>query len=398
MGSFGSVYRAIIRGALGFEQEVAIKVLDAVRAAQDPANVAALAAEARILSRVQHPNVVQARHFRKISDDALGDTWILVMELVRGQTLRRLLRHDRTQLEPLPISAPLLEMSEIADGLHFAHRLRDADGHTVGLVHRDLKPANISITNEGRVKILDFGIAWAKRRLGSATGGGITKGTPLYMSPEQLHGEPLDGRSDLYALGAIAFEFLTGAEYVRLDHHPGSSPLEAALNARFEVREPELRWALSHRYGLGDRTEPVEKLVTLVGDLLARFPEHRPQEGGEVFDRLEEMWELHRPSAGRGALRGWVEQRNALDREASAAGEVPEDADTDPRARPQISATVLLHQGTVAEGGLDYDDDDPSISALSLSAVEPVAIPARPTDPDRPTGDDDDEARKWWKW
>ncbi len=337
---------------------------------------------------MQHPNVVQARHFRRISDEALGETWFLVMELVRGHTLRRLLHHDRTQLEPLPISVPLLVMSEIADGLHFAHRLTDAAGNPVGLVHRDLKPANISVTNEGRVKILDFGIAWAKRRLGSATGGGITKGTPLYMSPEQLHGEPLDGRSDLYALGAIAFEFLTGSAYVKLDVVQGGSPLEAALKASFAPREPELRWALSKRYGLEESARPTEKLVGLIQSLLAKYPDERPQEGGEVFDRLEGLRELHRPSGGRGALRQWVEKRNELDREAAEMGELPEDAETEQPPRPQVSATVLLSRGSLAE-----DDPEGSIEGISLEAVEPVV----PED-DQANKTTDRDSRKWWKF
>ena len=349
---------------------MAVKVLDPVKAAQDPGSVAGLANEARILSRVQHPNIVQARHFRRISDVALGDTWILVMELVRGQSLRRVLRHDRNKLEPLPISAPLLVMSEIADGLHFAHRLRDAEGHHVGLVHRDLKPANISVTTEGRVKILDFGIAWAKRRLGTATGGGITKGTPLYMSPEQLHGERLDGRSDLYALGAITFEFLTGAEYVRVEEGLDGSPLDAAMKVDFVDREPELVWALKHRYGLGDGKAKT-KLVALLRALLARNPSDRPRTGGEVFDALEGLWELHRPSAGRGALRKWVESRAALDQGSLD----PETAATAPTsdipARPKVTETLLLSRGTVAE---DDDDADSSLDALSLSAVEPVEV------------------------
>ncbi|MCO4768412.1 MAG: serine/threonine protein kinase [Deltaproteobacteria bacterium] len=396
-GSFGSVYRAIIRGDLGFSQEVAVKVLDAVKAAQDPASVAGMANEARILSRVQHPNVVQARHFRAISDDALGDTWILVMELVRGQTLRRLLRHDRTRLDPLPISAPLLAISEIADGLHFAHRLVDSAGNHVGLVHRDLKPANIVVTVEGRVKILDFGIAWAKRRLGNETDGGITKGTPLYMSPEQLHGEPLDGRSDLYALGAIAFEFLTGAPFVRVEEGNGVSPLDAALKARFEPREPELRWALARRYELEDKGRPMEKLVSLMSSLLAQYPDKRPQEGGEVFDRLEGLWELHRPSHGRGALRQWVETRTARDRDLESTGEQASDASLEPAGRPQVSETVILSRGTVAE-----DDGDTSIDAISMSAVEPVAVPEPRREGDGPhelgPGEDSGESKKWWKW
>lgn len=343
VGSLGAVYRAVIYGALGFEQEVAIKVLDSVRATQEPDDVTALANEARILSQVQHPNIVQARHFRRISDEALGDTWILVLELVRGQSLRRLMRWDRDTPQPLPIEAPLQFMSEAADGLHFAHRLQDEAGRHVGLVHRDLKPANIHVTNEGRVKILDFGIAWAKRRLGRDTGSGLTKGTPLYMSPEQLRAENLDGRSDLYALGTIAYQFLTGQSYVRLHGGwPDRSPLEAALQTRFAHREAVLRAALERRYGLRPETAPVRELIALMRDLLAHDPEDRPAEGGEVFDRLEDLVALHRPSRGRGQLRRWVEWRNQQDADARWRGEVPVDLRQEKQAPRQISTTVVL--------------------------------------------------------
>lgn len=331
-GSFGHVYRAVLRGALGFEQEVAIKALDSIRARLDPDLVASLANEARILSRVQHPNVVQVRHFVAVDDEALGDTWILVMELVRGQSLRTLTRWDRESDRPLPLQAPLQILSEIADGLHFAHRLTDGKGARVGLVHRDLKPDNIHVTNEGRIKILDFGIAWAKRRLGARTGGGLTKGTPLYMSPEQLRGDPLDGRSDLYALGVIGFELLAGRPYVPMVRAPGVSPLQIARQTRFSQREELLRGGLDARYGLsGSRADP---LVELLRELLAQQREHRPQTGGEVFDRLEDLTELHRPSRGRGHLRRWVEAWNQ--REAQQAEGEP----------PIVASTVVLRADT----------------------------------------------------
>ncbi len=343
VGSLGAVYRAVIYGGLGFEQEVAIKVLDAGRAEQDPDNVASLANEARILSQVQHPNIVQARHFRRVSDEALGDTWFLVLELVRGQSLRRLMRWDRDATRPLPIEAPLLFMSEVADGLHFAHRLKDEAGRHVGLVHRDLKPANIHVTNEGRVKILDFGIAWAKRRLGRDTDSGLTKGTPLHMSPEQLRAENLDGRSDLYALGTIAYEFLTGESYVRLHGGwPARSPLESALSTTFDQREGVLRAALERRYELDPTADSTEELVSLIRDLLAPDPAGRPAEGGEVFDRLEGLFALHRPSRGRGALRRWVEWRNKEDADSRWRGEVPEDLRQEKAAPRQVSATLLI--------------------------------------------------------
>jgi len=318
-GSFGTVYRAILRGELGFQQEVAIKVLDSARAHFDPTLIPALANEARILSAVQHPNVVQARHFIAIDDPALGETHALVLEYVRGQSLRKLLDEDADGKGHLPISAPLHVMSEVSDALHFAHRLTGDDGKSVGLVHRDLKPANIHVTNEGRIKVLDFGIAWARRRLGEATMGGWTKGTPAYMSPEQLLGLPLDGRSDLYSLGQIAFELLTGERFVPPIRH-GDDPLTAASEITFESRERLLADRLVIRYGLDAEAEQTWELIRLLKDLLATNRADRPQTGGEVFDRLEDLSALHRSSRGRGHLRRWVQGRN----EAEARGEAAE--------------------------------------------------------------------------
>jgi eukaryotic-like serine/threonine-protein kinase len=330
-GSFGSVYRAILRGDLGFHQEVAVKVLNSARARLDKRLIESLANEARILSRAQHPNVVQARHFFAISDDAIGETWALVLELVRGQSLRKLFHWDRHARQPLQIQAPLQMMSELADGLHFAHRLKDEEGNPVDLVHRDLKPENIHVTNEGRIKILDFGIAWAKRRIGEATGGGWTKGTPAYMSPEQLRGDHLDARSDLYSLGAIGYEMLAGERYVPLPDE-ARDPLGPATRVRFPHREAVLVKALQRRYMLDPGSGAVRELVSLLHDMLAQDKLRRPISGGEVFDRLERLVQLHRPSRGRTQLRQWVEARNQAEERDSQ----------DMPPERQVGPTVLL--------------------------------------------------------
>ena len=312
VGGFGAVYRAVLRGDLGFEQEVAIKVLDADRARLDPDLVASLVNEANILSRVQHPNVVAARHFKQVSDEALGDTWMLVMELVRGQTLRRVLQAQRLARAPLPIAVPLQVLSELADGLHFAHRLTDPDGAWVGLVHRDLKPENVLVSNEGRVKILDFGIAYAKRRADAATPSGRIVGTPHYMSPEQLRGDVVDRRSDLYSLGAIGYEMFAGESYAP-PRATAPEGLEAAREVRFEQREEALRQALAARYPEGSGEQLRDELAVLLGELLQQDRELRPTIAGHVFDRLEAM-SAHRPSVGRGHVRRFVEALNDQDR------------------------------------------------------------------------------------
>ena len=340
VGGFGAVYRAVLRGSLGFEQDVAIKVLDADRARLSPDLVRSLALEAKILSRVQHPNVVQARHFLRVSDEMLGDTWILVMELVRGQTLRRLLTTEAEAPRPLPINAPLQIMSEISDGLHFAHRLSDESGAAVGLVHRDLKPENVMVSNEGRVKILDFGIAYAKKRAGATESSNVIIGTPHYMSPEQLAGERVDRRSDLYALGTIGFEMFAGESFVPR-RTLAIEAVEAARETRFERREELLRESLRQRYADHVGEELQEEIVGLLRDLLQQDRTRRPALAGEVFDRIEAI-SAHRPSIGRTYVRVSVEALNQVDRDSPApeADATPPVAPTQPLARAVAAPRV----------------------------------------------------------
>jgi len=357
-GNFGAVYRCRLRGELGFDQEVAIKVLDAARADMDRDLIASLANEARILSRVQHPNIVQARHFIKLDDEALGETHALVLELVRGQPLRKLMTADARAEQPLPIFAPLQVMSEISDALHFAHKLKDDAGNPVGLVHRDLKPDNIHVSNEGRIKVLDFGIAWAKHRLGRTTAGGRTKGTPLYMSPEQLRGEKLDARSDLYSLGLVGFEMLAGEPYVPIEGNEQwrKDPLGAALAVNLRDRIPVLEAALTRRYDLSPTSPAARELVALVRQLLAWDAVDRPAKGGDVFDQLEALSTLHRPTRGRYHLRHWVEDCNARE-----AGLTSED-----RAPTGVASTLILAA--------------PDVPTEQLTATGPAAVPT----PDEP--------------
>ena len=187
-GSFGTVYRAEVVGALGFSQDVAVKVLDPARAIERPDMVASLADEAALLSRLQHPNIVQVRGLEKIEHDFLGTTYAMVMELVRGIPLRRLIDAAVERGHVIPAQASLLLLSEAAEALQYAHAMRGADGRPMNFVHRDMKPGNVLVTKDGRTKILDFGIAFAAERKVTSTAAGMTKGTVLYMSPEQVRG------------------------------------------------------------------------------------------------------------------------------------------------------------------------------------------------------------------
>ena len=200
-GGMGEVYRA---RDTKLSREVAIKVLPE-NLASDGARLQRFEKEARTASALNHPNIVSIFEI-----DSAGTTTFIVMELVEGKTLRELLI-----LGPIPIKKLFSIAAQAADGL--------AKAHAAGIVHRDLKPENLMVTRDGFVKILDFGLAKlvpasASRapdgtNLPTMTRGteeGTVLGTVGYMSPEQASGEPVDFRSDQFALGAILYEMASG--------------------------------------------------------------------------------------------------------------------------------------------------------------------------------------------
>jgi serine/threonine protein kinase len=250
-GGMGEVYRAV---DTRLDRVVAIKILPD-HSSEDPERRERFTREAKIISSLNHP------HICALYDVGVQDgTQFLVMEYVEGETL-----HDRIQRGPVPPKHALEYLIQIADALDKAHR------H--GIVHRDLKPGNIMLTKSG-VKLLDFGVA--ARRGGSnprpgdlfttesaptLTATGAIMGTVQYMAPEQLQGHPSDARSDIFALGTVAYEMLTGkpafegmsqAERVEAvlrdaptpiaDLLPDSPPTLARTLMRCLAKDPDERW------------------------------------------------------------------------------------------------------------------------------------------------------------
>lgn len=197
-GGMAEVYRSTLFGAAGFERTVAIKrVLEPVCA--DPTFGKMFVNEAKIASLLSHPNIVSVLDFDR--DDE--GRYFLVMELVEGTDLRRLI-----QKGPVPTQVAAFVASEVLRALAFAHDLT-LGGRPLRLVHRDVSPHNILVSWDGSVKLTDFGIAKAAHDA-SMTRTGLIKGKVAYMSPEQVEGDELDGRSDLFALGIVLYEMLTG--------------------------------------------------------------------------------------------------------------------------------------------------------------------------------------------
>jgi eukaryotic-like serine/threonine-protein kinase len=191
--------------------------------AENPEFVDMLFAEARANARLTHPNVVQTFDVG-VTD---GVAYIL-MEYVRGPDLKRLMNELRRKGLALPMEHALKIVAETAAGLHYAHSYVDPAGNAHPVVHRDVSPHNILISLDGAIKLSDFGIAKVQGE--DHTQAGVLKGKISYISPEAAAGRPLDARNDVFALGVVLFELLTGQLPFRRDHDA------ATLNAI--VREP----------------------------------------------------------------------------------------------------------------------------------------------------------------
>ncbi len=197
-GGMAEVFLAQAMGAEGFQRRVAIKrVLPGY--SDNAAFAQMFVDEARISSQLVHPNIVSVLDFDRDAEGRL----FLVMELVEGKDLDALVA---TGLLPVPVV--IFIIAEVLRGLGFAHDLPVGAGMR-GIVHRDVSPHNVLLSWEGAVKVSDFGIAKA-RAASEATASQFIKGKPAYMSPEQANGQPLDGRSDLFAVGVMMWEMLVG--------------------------------------------------------------------------------------------------------------------------------------------------------------------------------------------
>jgi serine/threonine protein kinase len=197
-GGMAEVFRGTMTGAEGFARPVAIKrILPELSTL--PRFAQMFVQEAQIASQLSHPNVVSVLDFDHDPDGRL----ILVLEFVEGMDLHRLMASG-----PIPHSVIIFVVTEILSGLGYAHNL-PAGGNVRGIVHRDVSPHNVLLSWEAAVKLSDFGLA-KPREASEASASIQLKGKVAYMSPEQINGNALDGRSDLFAVGVILHEMLTG--------------------------------------------------------------------------------------------------------------------------------------------------------------------------------------------
>ena len=300
VGGMGEVYRARSLGEEGFEKPVAIKrILPSY--ASDERFVEMLVTEARIHAALSHRNIVQI-HDLGISED---HEYFIVLEFVDGHDLGGLLTRlsERRARGIGPVRVPdavaLYIAIELGEGLHFAHELRDENSEPLGLIHRDISPSNVLLSYAGEVKLSDFGLA--KRRTDHSIVGSL-KGQLAYMSPEQARRAALDRRTDIFSLGAVLFEMLTGqplrtiADDISGWQQVASGVVPTARQHRSDILpalEQLLEGALSP--DPRDRFPDARAFVAEARGALDLLPRSRAGEAGELNTLLRALLPPGRP-------------------------------------------------------------------------------------------------------
>src|SRR4051812_8168208 len=203
VGGMAEVFRAKISSSHGFQKILVIKRI-LPHLAADPGFVAMFIDEAKLTAQLTHPKIVQILDFGEVNGQ-----YFTALEFIDGFDALGLLRIAAQKRTRIPTQLAVFIVDEILEALDYAHNARDMEGKSMQIVHRDISPSNIFISKRGDVKLGDFGIAHAKRRE-SKTQVGTLKGKYGYMSPEQVVGRPIDARSDLFAVGVVLAELLTG--------------------------------------------------------------------------------------------------------------------------------------------------------------------------------------------
>ncbi len=203
VGGMAELYLARSTGIEGFEKLVALKRILPQYATNDEF-VNMFLDEARLSATLQHANIAQVYDIGQTPEGLF-----FTMEYVHGKDVRDLLKRSVRRAQPIPLAHSLSIIAGAAAGLHAAHEKHGPDGRPLGVVHRDVSPANVLVSYDGCVKLIDFGVAKAARN-NSQTRVGTLKGKIAYMAPEQCLGEPVDRRSDLFALGIVLYELTCG--------------------------------------------------------------------------------------------------------------------------------------------------------------------------------------------
>jgi eukaryotic-like serine/threonine-protein kinase len=405
-GGMAEVYLAVHGELAGFRTPVVIKKV-LPHLACNPEFIDMFLDEARIASLLDHPNVVRIYEVGRSDSE-----YFLAMELVQGKPLQALLRRaQETRAAVLEPRLAAFIVAQAASGLHHAHNLTDPLGNTLGLVHRDVSPQNVLLSFEGSVKVIDFGVARALGRITETQTGGM-KGKFGYMSPEQARGEDLDLRADIFALGVVLWESVTGRRLFQRDNDLATMraliydpiPKPSTVLAVAEGLESIIMRALTrepaHRFQTArDLANALERFIVQSGgasasDLGAVMKSHFAQDYGTWQQTLRTVINLpaHDPEA------------------PTTSSPAPAASGVNPRSRPPLlqrltrkrlaiaagaAAALALLLVLLLGGGKDRPaTSQPSAPALAAPTIEPPSLPAPPRETVGPDEDPPPAAAK----
>ena len=321
----------------GVQRRVALKRVHA-HLSSDSEFVEMFLDEARVTGQLSHPCIVPLIDVLEHDGEL-----VMVLEYVAGWDLGSIQKELAGRTQDFPVSAALFVAHELCACLGYVHAATDASGAPLQIVHRDVSPSNVVVAADGSVRLLDFGIAKAVSRV-TKTATDVLKGKLSYMAPEQLGVGAVDPRTDLYAVGIVLFEMLTGKRAI----DPALGP------KRYEVvRSP------SHAPPSTHRPELSPEVDALVLRLLAASPEARPADGYEVARAIEGLV-ASIGGSGRSAL-------SELVRTTMGAPE-----------RPVDERRSVLDRAIAAAAGVSLGDAGPGTAPLSVRAATAVAIPVAP--------------------
>ena len=364
-GGMAEVFKARMSGEQGFEKIVAIKRI-VPHMATNAEFVTMFIDEAKLAAQLNHNNITHIYDLGKV------DAWhYIAMEYVEGKDLRTLLKVAKERGFPLPAELALFIAAKIANALDYAHRRPAADGSELNLVHRDVSPQNILISDEGDIKLCDFGIAKAASKV-STTISGALKGKLQYMSPEQAWGKRLDRRSDIFSLGSVLYEMLVGVPLFEGD--TDMSVLESVREG--DVLMPSARGA--------DVPKRVDQIVLKA---LAKNPQERYQNASEFEKDLHAVLYTYQPSPGPADLAIYMhrllEAPPASDDEIDAAFDKARDMSR-PAGPASVSASpakagkglVIARSGEFTRPSIPVPEPRPEPVARRAVGESAAALPA----------------------
>lgn len=338
-GGMAEVWKARMRGVEGFQKIVAIKkILPHLSDNQD--FVEMFVDEAKLAAQLNHNNIIHIYDLGKVQG-----SYYIAMEYIDGFDLKTILRRGQERDQPMTVELALFIASKIASALDYAHRKKDLDEKEMGLVHRDVSPQNVLISQEGDIKLCDFGIAKAASKA-SHTQAGALKGKLQYMAPEQAWGRNIDRRSDIFALATVLFEMLTGRKLFTGDNE--LSILEQVREAH--VQPPSL---------YNDEVTPeIDKIVIKA---LQKDPASRYQTAGEMARDLDAVLYSFRPTPTSADLAIYMHRLSS-----------PEPVMVEPEPFPEPAAAEPEPPSRVA-GPAPIPALQPAVPAMAAAAAAPLA-------------------------